>query len=313
MVFVTKTFGAALKPTVSATGHNVERYIGQLQPLQHCLAVYAWALDRYAGPLYLEVVPLSFTVRVRQGLALSTMRARVRSVVRDESKSFVSDTDIDGWLNEAQTDLAVRTETIRRKATGDLPVPLEIALPSVLVRLLSARFGTTDVVFVDDDVFVSHADAGSDPGHKLGRVVQGVIELSSVERELPVGDREVPVGHRLRLVLQEVLRAVQPPLGDGARSLGDVFPAEGERHERRAGPIVPVEVLRVGTLPHRDRLTGQADPPRRFRKGLEVLGAQGAVGVGVLQEPMCLRPGPALIRLAPRLEGIDGHGVAHAS
>lgn len=32
----------------SATGHDVERYIGKPQSLDHCLRVYAWALDNYA-------------------------------------------------------------------------------------------------------------------------------------------------------------------------------------------------------------------------------------------------------------------------
>lgn len=32
----------------SATGHNVERYIGKPQTLEKCLAVYAWALENYA-------------------------------------------------------------------------------------------------------------------------------------------------------------------------------------------------------------------------------------------------------------------------
>lgn len=32
----------------NATGHNVERYIGKPQSLEHCLAVYVWALERYA-------------------------------------------------------------------------------------------------------------------------------------------------------------------------------------------------------------------------------------------------------------------------
>ena len=32
----------------SATGHNVERYIGKPQPMRHCLAVFLWALERYA-------------------------------------------------------------------------------------------------------------------------------------------------------------------------------------------------------------------------------------------------------------------------
>lgn len=31
-----------------ATGHNVERYIDNPQPLQHCLYVYVWALRNYA-------------------------------------------------------------------------------------------------------------------------------------------------------------------------------------------------------------------------------------------------------------------------
>lgn len=32
----------------SATGHDVERYIGKPQSIDHCLRVYAWALDNYA-------------------------------------------------------------------------------------------------------------------------------------------------------------------------------------------------------------------------------------------------------------------------
>ena len=30
------------------TGHDVERYIGKPQPIEHCLAVFVWALDNYA-------------------------------------------------------------------------------------------------------------------------------------------------------------------------------------------------------------------------------------------------------------------------
>lgn len=32
----------------NASGHNVDRYIGKPQTLQHCLSVYVWALERYA-------------------------------------------------------------------------------------------------------------------------------------------------------------------------------------------------------------------------------------------------------------------------
>lgn len=31
-----------------ATGHDVDRYIGKPQPLQHCMDIYVWALDNYA-------------------------------------------------------------------------------------------------------------------------------------------------------------------------------------------------------------------------------------------------------------------------
>lgn len=33
----------------SASGHNVERYIGKPQSLEHCLKIYVWALQRYAA------------------------------------------------------------------------------------------------------------------------------------------------------------------------------------------------------------------------------------------------------------------------
>lgn len=39
------TFSVGL---TNATGHNVERYIGNPQPLEHCLAIYVWALEKYA-------------------------------------------------------------------------------------------------------------------------------------------------------------------------------------------------------------------------------------------------------------------------
>lgn len=32
----------------NASGHNVERYINNPQPLEHCLAVFVWALQKYA-------------------------------------------------------------------------------------------------------------------------------------------------------------------------------------------------------------------------------------------------------------------------
>lgn len=38
----------------AATGHDVKRYIGKPQPLEHCLAIFVWALDNYAEAVRAE-------------------------------------------------------------------------------------------------------------------------------------------------------------------------------------------------------------------------------------------------------------------
>lgn len=40
----------------AATGHAVDRYVGRPAPLQHCMNVYAWALENYADHVR-EVLP----------------------------------------------------------------------------------------------------------------------------------------------------------------------------------------------------------------------------------------------------------------
>lgn len=47
----------------NATGHNVERYIGKPQTMEHCLAVFLWALEKYADDVrdVFKGVPLTET------------------------------------------------------------------------------------------------------------------------------------------------------------------------------------------------------------------------------------------------------------
>ena len=45
----------------SATGHNVTRYIDKPQSLRHCLAVYAWALNKYAKQVEEAFAPTKLT------------------------------------------------------------------------------------------------------------------------------------------------------------------------------------------------------------------------------------------------------------
>ncbi|QEL26165.1 lysozyme [Bosea sp. F3-2] len=39
----------------NASGHNVDRYIGKPQPMEHCLAIYAWLLETRYAPAVREV------------------------------------------------------------------------------------------------------------------------------------------------------------------------------------------------------------------------------------------------------------------
>lgn len=45
----------------SATGHNVERYIGKPQPLEQCLKIFVWALDKYAAAVRKEFAGVQLT------------------------------------------------------------------------------------------------------------------------------------------------------------------------------------------------------------------------------------------------------------
>jgi GH24 family phage-related lysozyme (muramidase) len=46
----------------NASGHNVERYIGKPQSLEHCLSIFVWALERYADDVLEEFDGYTLTV-----------------------------------------------------------------------------------------------------------------------------------------------------------------------------------------------------------------------------------------------------------
>lgn len=54
----------------NATGHRVERYIGKPQPVQHCMNVYAWALENYADGVRVAFKGVAIT-KARFAAALS--------------------------------------------------------------------------------------------------------------------------------------------------------------------------------------------------------------------------------------------------
>jgi dCTP deaminase len=68
---------------------NPKSSTGRLDVFTRVITDYSFRFDEitpgYDGPLYLEVVPLSFPVRVRQGLALNQLRLMVgRALLRDD-------------------------------------------------------------------------------------------------------------------------------------------------------------------------------------------------------------------------------------
>jgi dCTP deaminase len=68
---------------------NPKSSTGRLDVFTRLVSDYSYRFDEiaegYQGPLYLEIVPLSFAVRVRQGLALNQLRLVVgRSALSDE-------------------------------------------------------------------------------------------------------------------------------------------------------------------------------------------------------------------------------------
>jgi hypothetical protein len=108
------------------------------------------------------------------------MRGRVRTVVREDAGTFITDDDINNWLAEANIDLAARLELLTSVQTHTL-VPIsgnEIPLPADWLKRRSLRLGTEDdVSFVDDDVFWSWVDSAGSPSSILAITQKNIIYL----------------------------------------------------------------------------------------------------------------------------------------
>lgn len=98
-------------------------------------------------------------------------------MLRDESRSFVTNDDVLDWLNEAYFDLNARMRFLRSEALGTASGDITFPADPAVLEILSLRLGTDDVDFVDDDVFNSWSDDGATPANTLGRVFERVIQL----------------------------------------------------------------------------------------------------------------------------------------
>ena len=109
---------------------------------------------------------------------LSDLRARVRSIVRDADARFITDDDIDAWLNEAQTDLSARLDINQTEDTGTTNGSALLALPTgtEVVRVTSFRLEDDDVEFVDADTFYAWLDSGAIPAHSIAIIFAGSVQ-----------------------------------------------------------------------------------------------------------------------------------------
>jgi hypothetical protein len=113
---------------------------------------------------------------------LTTLISRVRSVTRDTSGDFVTDTDITQWINEAITDIAARQAIVESEFSGStsdnsIALPPSGSTETLMVETLILGDEGDEVVFVDDEIWQAYSDSGAVPTFTLGKVFAEVIYL----------------------------------------------------------------------------------------------------------------------------------------
>lgn len=117
---------------------------------------------------------------------LEQMTRQVYSVVRDAERRYVTTDDVSDWLNEAQLDLARRTELLQHTKTGTLstatlPLPPTPASDPAVLKVVLLRLGADDdVAFTDYDTLNAWKDEGTTPPRTLGFVWDGAVEFYPV-------------------------------------------------------------------------------------------------------------------------------------
>ncbi len=204
----------ALPPDIRGKA-NPKSSTGRLDVFTRVITDHGFRFDEieagYAGPLYLEVVPLSFTVRVKEGLALNQLRLSVGS-------SRLTDADI-------------------RRLHASEPLLLRDGAP-----LSDHELATADGLFLSLDL---HGNDAGRVGHRA-REFAPPIEMSLVDRYDaddywdPVvreeGDRIVLAPGRFYLLLSDEAVRIPPGL---AAEMAAYDPTSGELRTHYAGFFDP--------------------------------------------------------------------------
>lgn len=113
--------------------------------------------------------------------AFNEIRERVFTVVRDSSRTLVTETDVDLWMGEAIEDLTTRLHLGQEEKTGTTSGNT-IDIPDDYVDLIwlkVTRSGSDNdyVLWRDDDIYNSYAESGAAMGSTIGRVFNGNFEM----------------------------------------------------------------------------------------------------------------------------------------
>jgi hypothetical protein len=112
---------------------------------------------------------------------LAEMRDRVFGRLRDSERVFVTEAEVDQYLNEGYLDLNARLRLSETSVDGTADANGEITYPTDLVEPIALWFDETPAQFVDTDVFNSFALIGNTAPQQLATVFGGTISTYPVQ------------------------------------------------------------------------------------------------------------------------------------
>lgn len=95
--------------------------------------------------------------------SLAQLRARVYAPLRDSEMSYIEPWFVDQLLNEGYLDLNARLRLKKVTATGTTSTTGTVAYPSDLIEVQNFWIEGINPGFVDDDTYLSYAEAGGIP------------------------------------------------------------------------------------------------------------------------------------------------------
>lgn len=113
--------------------------------------------------------------------AFNELREKVYTVTRDSGRDFITEDDVDLWIQEAMDDLSSRLHLVQG-STSSTTSGNTIAIPDDYVALIwleitKSGAGNDYVHWVDEDVWNYHSEVGADPGVWYGRPFNGNFEI----------------------------------------------------------------------------------------------------------------------------------------